>query len=309
MRYSFDGWASEPLESPAEPHSPRLRLARIEGIAGRAVIDLALRAGSEWDNNLGANYRLWIDIDPIDSHLHAEGRGMDRLGMAALNVALQSAGIRHGVISWQDNHFLDSMVAGDDRFSRLVWVHPLRIDPDEVAQRLANGHVGLKLHPSVDEYPADDRRLDRFVELASAAGTPVAVHSGPDHSDPAKIARLAGRFPDVTFILYHTYLGLSFGKRRAVRLAHSHPNLVLETSWCTWNAVKRLIDEVGPDRVVFGSDAAVDGAHHFSSHNVGGRQSYNEIMSRIVTELGLDTARSVLSHNARRLFDLQLPRR
>ena len=41
------------------------------------------------------------------------------------------------------------------------------------------------------------------------------------------------------------------------------PNLYLETSWCGFDDVRWLIDEVGPERVVFGSDAAVDGPRHY----------------------------------------------
>lgn len=308
IRYSFDGWAHDPIESPTQSHSPGLALASVEGLDGKSALDLVIRDGSEWDNNLGADYRLWTNLNPLDSHLHVESDSMDRLGLGALNVALRSAGISQGIISWRDNTSLDFLVGGDKRFSRLVWVNPVRTDPAEVADRLARGHVGLKLHPAVDNYPADDRRLDPYIELAATAGAPVAVHSGPGNSDPAKIARLAARFPAVSFVLYHTYLGIASGKRRAVRLARSHPNLVLETSWCSWNTVNQLIDELGPDRVLFGTDAPVDGAHHYASRNVAGRDTYKEIMSHVVRRLGVETAQSVLGDNARRLFRLQSPK-
>src|SRR5216683_3295494 len=42
------------------------------------------------------------------------------------------------------------------------------------------------------------------------------------------------------------------------------PNLYLETSWCQWRTVLRLIEEVGAGRVLFGSDAAIDGAVHYT---------------------------------------------
>jgi predicted TIM-barrel fold metal-dependent hydrolase len=70
--------------------------------------------------------------------------------------------------------------------------------------------------------------------------------------------------------------------------------------------VCRLVDEVGPDRVMFGSDAAVDGERHFVREppNVEGRETYNGGMVALARALGPDAARQVLADNARRLFGL-----
>ena len=307
VRYGFNGWVGEKLESPAEPHSPGIALATLEGLNGRSAVDLVIGAGHDWDNNHGTDYRLWTDLNPVDSHLHAASRETDRLGLGALNVGLGSAGISRGIISWRDNQAVDSLVGGDARFSRLVWVDPGQSSPKEVADRLAAEHVGLKLHPGVDDYPADDPRLDSFVEQAARANTPVAVHSGPGNSDPAKIARLAARFPTVPFVLYHTYLGLPRGRRKAIRLARDQENLILETSWCSWDAVEQLIGALGPERVIFGSDASVDGERHYSIRNLGGRETYKEVMCWMVERLGIETARAVLGDNTRRLFRLESP--
>ncbi|HZT35019.1 MAG TPA: hypothetical protein VFA15_03795, partial [Nitrososphaera sp.] len=56
----------------------------------------------------------------------------------------------------------------------------------------------------------------------------------------------------------------------------------------------------------FGSDASVDGPHHYCRHppNVEGRETYNEGLVPLVRELGPERARLVLGDNARRLFHL-----
>ncbi|HEX2419981.1 MAG TPA: amidohydrolase family protein, partial [Acidimicrobiia bacterium] len=176
--------------------------------------------------------------------------------------------------------------------------------PREVADRLAAGHVGLKLHPGVGHYHADDPRLDPFVERAAQAKTAVAIHTGPGNSDPARIARLAARFPTVPFVLYHTYLGSQGGKRKAVRLARDHENLFLETSWCGWHTIERLIADLGPQRVIFGSDAPVDGFRHYALRNLEGHNSYKDVMCWMSERLDTETARAIMSDNARRLFHL-----
>lgn len=304
LRVGFDGWEGEAIDVPLQSHSPGLALAEIEHLDDHAVIDMAVTAGSQWDNNHGADYRLWISIDPVDSHLHIASGGQERMGLEGLEIALASAGIGRGVVSWQDNGAVDALVGHDPRFRRLVWVKPRYIHPDEVAARLAAGWVGLKLHPSVDDYPADDPSLDVYLQVAADAGATVAVHSGPGPSDPARITHLASRFPTVPVVLYHTFLGLPWGRRRAIHHAHEQPNLILETSWCRSREVERMVHTVGPERVMFGSDATVDGPHHYTSRNVQGVETYKEGMVRIARRLGTDAARKVLSENAIKLFRL-----
>jgi predicted TIM-barrel fold metal-dependent hydrolase len=188
----------------------------------------------------------------------------------------------------------------------LVWVRPGDTSLDEVRTRLAAGFIGIKLHPTVDDYRADDRELDPYLEIATAVGCPVACHSAPGEADPDHIRRLAERFPSVPIILYHTYLGPSEGRRRAAQHVHEQSNLYLETSWCRWQEILRLIEETSPERVLFGSDASVDGPLHYCRKppNVEGEETYNEGLIPLIRALGPESARKVLGDNARRLFGL-----
>jgi uncharacterized protein (TIGR03086 family) len=216
----------------------------------------------------------------------------------------------HGLVSWQDNQFVDTMTEGVSWLTRLVWVSPGGPGADEVRQRLADGAVGLKLHPSYDEYPADTNGLDPALRVAAETGVPVAVHTAPGPSDPDLVRRLAERFPEVPFVLYHTFLGPPEGRRRAARHAQQLTNLYLETSWCRSAEVRRLIDEVGADRVLFGSDAATDGPVHFvrSPPNIEMVENYNQSLLTLARQLPRETTRALLEENTRRLFRLPRPR-
>jgi uncharacterized protein (TIGR03086 family) len=280
--------------------------AEIPDTDGRILLDGAVAAGDDWDNNGGANYRLWLDVDPVDAHVHARSPGAEPMGFDALRMALASGGMTHGLVSWQDNGFIDQVAAGVSWLTRLVWVSPGGPGPDDVRRRLADGAVGLKLHPSFDEFPADSPGLDPVLQVAAEAGVPVTVHTAPGPSDPDLIRRLAERFPQVPFVLYHTFLGPPEGRRRAARHAQQLANLYLETSWCRSAEVLRLIDEVGADRVLFGSDAAVDGPVHFvrSPPNIEMVENYNESLLILARQLPPETTRALLAENTRRLFRL-----
>ena len=56
----------------------------------------------------------------------------------------------------------------------------------------------------------------------------------------------------------------------------------------------RLLDEVGPDRVLFGSDAAVDGPAHFVREppNIELTENYNQGLLRLARELPTETFRA-----------------
>jgi uncharacterized protein (TIGR03086 family) len=123
------------------------------------------------------------------------------------------------------------------------------------------------------------------------------------------VRRLAERFPQVPFVLYHTYLGPPEGRRRAARHAKQLPNLHLETSWCRSEEVLRLIDEVGPERVLFGSDAATDGPVHFvrTPPNIEMVETYNQGLLALARRLPPATFRALVQDNTRRLFRLAAP--
>ncbi|WP_448616521.1 TIGR03086 family metal-binding protein [Modestobacter sp. URMC 112] len=284
--------------------------AEVPDIDGAVLLDCAVAAGDEWDNNGGANYRLWLDVDPVDAHVHVRSPGLESMGFDSLRTALASGGMTHGLVSWQDNGFVDRMTAGVPWLTRLVWVSPGGPGVEEVRERLAAGAVGLKLHPSYDEYPADTPGLDPFLQVAAEAGVPVTVHTAPGPSDPDLVRRLAERFPEVPFVLYHTFLGPPEGRRRAARHAQQLANLYLETSWCRSDEVRRLIDEVGADRVLFGSDAATDGPVHFvrSPPNIEMVENYNESLLTLARQLPPEALRALLEENTRRLFRLPAPR-
>jgi uncharacterized protein (TIGR03086 family) len=312
LHLGFDGAGPPFLAVPMERDDDGGWTAEVPDTDGAVLLDAAVATEAhDWDNNGGANYRLWIGLDPVDAHVHVRTRGLDSMGFESLRVALASGGMTHGLVSWQDNRFVDEVTAGVPWLTRLVWVSPGGPGPDEVRRRLADGAVGLKLHPSYDEYPADTPALDPFLQVAAEAGVPVTVHTAPGPSDPDLVRRLAERFPQVPVVLYHTFLGHAEGRRRAARHAQELPNLYLETSWCRSEEVVRLVDEVGADRVLFGSDAAVDGPVHFVREppNVELVETYNQGLLALARQLPADTLRALLEDNTRRLFRLATPPR
>jgi predicted TIM-barrel fold metal-dependent hydrolase len=309
MRYSFDGWVEPVEEIELEPIDGDGYTSGPVDLAGHVFVDAAFSDGEAWDNNRELDYRLWIPFDPIDAHLHVAGEGAGNLGLSVLRSAMASMGIRLGIASWVDNRAIARLPLAAAGLYPLVWVQPGRTRPSDVERRLAGDFVGLKLHPTVDDYPADDPRLDPYLELAEAAGVPVCCHTAPGTADPDHVRRLAERFPRVPILLYHTYLGPDEGRTRAARHVVEQPNLYLETSWCRSSIVLDMIAEVGPDRVLFGSDASIDGGPHYCREppNVEAVETYHDVLMALAEHLDGADARKVTADNTRRMFGLDQP--
>jgi predicted TIM-barrel fold metal-dependent hydrolase len=147
-----------------------------------------------------------------------------------------------------------------DRISAFCYLNPshdVAFLEEELHRCLVEGVcVGIKLWISVH---ADDFRLDPIMEKASELGVPVLHHAWYkatelvfNESTPAEIAILARRHPDVTIIMAH----LAGGGVRGVLDVRDCPNVLIDTSGAQpmSGLVTYAVEQVGADRVVFGSD-------------------------------------------------------
>lgn len=118
----------------------------------------------------------------------------------------------------------------------------------------------LKLHCSVGDFAADDRRLDPVWEYVSAVALPVVLHAGhaPDgHTEAAELAPVAAvarRHPDARIIIAHCGHAAS---AVALRLVAEHPGLHADLTPVLHQPVRpdpaALAAVAG--KVLFGSDA------------------------------------------------------
>ncbi|GIW71042.1 MAG: hypothetical protein KatS3mg102_0584 [Planctomycetota bacterium] len=181
---------------------------------------------------------------------------MDRLGVREAVVLA----IEMPILSRCTEDFLEA-TAGADRLHVFCSVHPFAVgNRRRVARAVARGACGMKLHPATQLVAPDHPRMLRAARLAAAHRLPVLFHTGASPIAPrltdrlcrlARFERVVAELPETTFIFGHAGID---EYRVAMALARRYPNVVLELSGQPPARIREMIQELGPERLAFGSD-------------------------------------------------------
>lgn len=165
------------------------------------------------------------------------------------------------------NEFLLRELAAHPEFIGFIALHQDLSEEEvehEVAWALDNGFKGIKLHPDFQKFNIDDESVEKFYRAASGK-LPILFHIGDDrydYSNPARLVKMAKKYPDTTFIAAH------FGGYRCWDSADMYKglsNVYFDTCsslpFITPERAKELIDLLGADRFFFATDFPMWDAH------------------------------------------------
>ncbi len=161
------------------------------------------------------------------------------------------------------------------------------------------GCVGVKLNGAQNEYAIDSAPALAVCERIAALGGVIAFHIGvdsPDFTNPLRAGHVADRFPETPVMMVHmggAGDGTSDCADAVIAVAKQHPNMMLVGSAIRIGRVEQAIRDLGPDRVMFGSDAPFFDAKKCV-------EDYRAMLARF----DAGTAEKVLSGNAGRLFGM-----
>ena len=112
----------------------------------------------------------------------------------------------------------------------------------------------LKIMPAIYQVHLTGPLAHQLVTLARELGLVVNIHSGSEISHPLAIGALCRRFPDVPVLMDH--MGYREWVSDAIEAARDNPNLYLGTTISAFepSTIERAVHELGPERVVFGSN-------------------------------------------------------
>jgi uncharacterized protein len=116
------------------------------------------------------------------------------------------------------------------------------------------GFVAIKFHPIHHQVPPTAKKADLVFQTAHDLGVPVIVHTGQGAPNalPSLCILPARKYPDLPIILGHAGFGIYV--QEALVAALVCPSIYVEPSWCGPNQVKMLVQELGAQRMMMGSD-------------------------------------------------------
>lgn len=152
------------------------------------------------------------------------------------------------------------IVARTPGLKQYVVIDPLRPETYGQADEMLKQPqcVGIKLHPEEHGYPIRDHAA-RLFEFAAERRAIVLTHSSEQNSLCEDFVPWADRFPEVRLILAHIGCGWDGDITHQVRAIQKGRcgNLYADTSSARSimpNLIEWAVKEVGPERVLFGTD-------------------------------------------------------
>jgi predicted TIM-barrel fold metal-dependent hydrolase len=257
------------------------------------------------DNKLMNQMYQGLPLDSVlilDAHAHlfdtaedlidiADRLGIDKLFLQVPFVTGSGEAEYYRALQHYPDHFIGS-VGG---------VNPWY--PDEILSRLDElfddrGCITLgEQGPSYFDYPVTGPNYRTVWEYAEKKGCIVSVHS--DHRNypvaaPLEVAEVARQYPDLPIGIVHCGIDTPDGLDESIQAAMACDNIFLEISSVNarFGALERLVDKVGADRIIYGSDC---GAIHMCS----------DLANVVFARISDGAKESILGLNLARLLKLE----
>jgi len=189
--------------------------------------------------------------------------------LSELKATFDAAGIDGGVVAPLKPPELDFAAANERLADRLAereaFVGIARIDPrvadaaEQAERALDDGLAGLKLHPWEESISITNPMVAPVLDVANDRAVPVWIHAGyPGVSHALSVRDVAQEYPSLPMVLTHgaqlDISGLSLTD--ALLLAEDTANTYFELSGVyRRDLIEDLVESVGPERVVFGTNA------------------------------------------------------
>ncbi|MFA6449653.1 MAG: amidohydrolase family protein [bacterium] len=188
-----------------------------------------------------------------------------------------------------------------DRLVFFCMVHPKNKRREQLIEEyVAMGARGMKVHPEMQMMSVSAEPMQELFKLwkEKTGGLPVLAHSGfngfepksaREHADIGHYWKMAEALEGSPCILGHASMNQF---RQAVEIAEKHPHVLLEVSGQPPAHLHEMMDRLGPDRLLFGSDWPVY------------PQAVPIAKTLIATEGNPEARIKILRDNARRVLGL-----
>lgn len=171
---------------------------------------------------------------------------------------------------------LETAEASDGRLVPLVSFHPEMAGSfaENLDKYISMGAKGIKLHPMAQGFDVRDERMDELYKSCSELNLAILIHCGRvsnartnEFSDYECIVPVIEKYPDIPIILAHMADG---NVEHVLEASEKYKNVYFDTSivitgypeiinvnepsWLDDNEVVDIINKIGAEKVIYGSD-------------------------------------------------------
>jgi hypothetical protein len=144
----------------------------------------------------------------------------------------------------------------------------------KLKQDIARGAKGLKLHPTIQNMPLDDPKTEAAVKVFTEADLPVLTHAGanpyytadspwskqtnPVYSDVETVSEFCHKWPNTKIICAHrcTTVDTLYEQTKGLK------NVYTDTSMCCAEKMRKGVELMGEDHILFGTDVPFGSFHN-----------------------------------------------
>lgn len=189
-----------------------------------------------------------------------------------------------------------------DRIGALLWVMPHTGGATREFERLIQENrdvvFGLKFHPYHNKMNFDSPATEEYLALARKFRLPVVTHTADGESSPARVAVMAQKYPDLSFLMVH--MGLGSDNEESIELISRYPNLYGDTTWVRPENALKMMERCGIDKLMFGTDSPIDGIDTYAN------PIYQTYLHDWESRIGKENYDKLVMKNAIRFFHLSV---
>jgi predicted TIM-barrel fold metal-dependent hydrolase len=158
---------------------------------------------------------------------------------------------------------------------------------------IKNGAKGLKLHPTLQNLSLDDPKTEAAVKVFRDADLPVLTHCGanpyylddspwskkttPAFSDMQEVGKFCHKWADTKIIAAHCCSQVE----TLFELVKGLPNVYTDTSMCSAALMRKGVELLGKDKILFGTDVPFGSFHYSIAELDKAFPGDNEISDRV----------------------------
>ena len=266
----------------------------------------------------------------IDTHLHFSNNIIFSMPISDLIELIHKYDVRYAIVSNANGTELDhqqNLVPLEFQTSQIdvlkesielakmdpnrigiaPWIKPYTERCDDEFIRVFEANIqyikAIKLHSYHSNIAITDEVMKPYIDLARKHHLPFVIHTGGcEKARCIHVKDAALKYPDINFVMVHLDLGSDH--QEALEVLGMADNLYGDTTWVPLETTLEVIKRYGSRKIIFGSDAPIDGVDTYHTNKFGEDSLYLDYWYKLPNLISKEDYENIMYKNAINIFNL-----